>query len=103
RCGAPRPPPAAGAPPPRGGGGGGGGGGGRAARTALTICSGLIGVVLNSAPNGDSASQIALAIAAGGATAPPSPTPLTPTGLSGDGECWWTIAMSGMSLAVGTR
>src|SRR5262249_50334365 len=72
-------------------------------RSALMICSGLTGVALNSTPNGDSASQIALAIAAGGATAPPSPTPLTPSGLSGDGVCWCAIAMSGTSLAVGTR
>jgi len=40
-------------------------------RIAWTICSGLIGVALNSAPNGESASQMALAMAAGGATAPP--------------------------------
>ena len=37
----------------------------------------------------------ALAIAAGGATAPPSPTPLTPSGLSGEGECWWIIRIAG--------
>src|SRR5215472_14666594 len=73
-----------------------------AERIASTICSGLIGVALNSAPNGASASAMALAIAAGGATAPPSPTPLTPSGLSGEGECWWISAMSGTSQAVGT-
>jgi len=75
---------------------------GGAERTALTICSGLIGVALNSAPKGASASLTALAIAAGGATAPPSPTPLTPSGFSDDGECWWTSTISGMSPAVGT-
>ena len=53
-----------------------------------TSCSGLIGVVFTSMSNGAKASQTALAMAAGGATAPPSPTPLTPSGLSGDGECW---------------
>jgi hypothetical protein len=44
-------------------------------RTASTICSGSIGVMLNSAPNGANASATTLAIADGGATAPPSPTP----------------------------
>jgi hypothetical protein len=39
-------------------------------RAASTICSGLIGVALNSAPKGARASPTALAIAAGGATAP---------------------------------
>jgi len=57
-------------------------------RVARTSCSGLIGVVFTSTPNGAKASQTALAMAAGGATAPPSPTPFTPSGLSGDGECW---------------
>ena len=55
---------------------------------ALISCCGLIGVAFTSTPNGARASQTALAMAAGGATAPPSPTPLTPSGLSGDGECW---------------
>ena len=45
-------------------------------------------MTLNSARNGASASATALAIATGGAIAPPSPRPLTPSGLSGDGECW---------------
>src|SRR5262249_1470206 len=69
----------------------------------VTICSGRTGVVLNSAPNGANASQTAFAIATGGAIAPPSPKPLTPSGLSGEGECRWTRAMSGTSLAVGAR
>src|SRR5260370_28960410 len=76
--------------------------GGCVERTAATIWSGLIGVALSSTAKGARASQTALAIAAGGATAPPSPTPLTPSGLSGEGECWWIIIRSGTSVAVGT-
>ena len=74
---------------------------GRAMRAALTMCSGLIGVALNSTPNSESASETAFAMAAGGATAPPSPTPLTPSGLSGDGDSWWSSCMLGLSLARG--
>src|SRR5262249_8801982 len=56
--------------------------------TASRICCDVIGVRLNSTLNGRSASEIAFASAAGGPIGPPSPTPLTPNGLSGDGECW---------------
>jgi hypothetical protein len=59
-----------------------------APRTASRMCCGVIGVRLNSTLNGRSASEIAFARAAGGPIGPPSPTPLTPNGLSGDGECW---------------
>src|SRR5580704_4733744 len=56
-------------------------------RKARTSCSGRTGVALTSIPNGANASHTALATAAGGATAPPSPTPLTPSGFNGEGEC----------------
>jgi hypothetical protein len=39
---------------------------------------GVIGETSSSAPNGRNASFTALAMAAGGAIAPPSPMPLTP-------------------------
>src|SRR5260221_108849 len=58
-----------------------------AASPALAICSGRTGVELNSILNGASASDTALAITTGGEIALPSPTPLTPSGLSGEGEC----------------
>ena len=45
---------------------------------AVKIRRGVIGESSNSAPNGRKASLTALAIAAGGAMAPPSPMPLTP-------------------------
>jgi len=45
---------------------------------ALTMRCGVIGDTSNSAPSGRSASFTALAMAAGGAMAPPSPMPLTP-------------------------
>ena len=35
-------------------------------------------------------------------TAPPSPTPLTPSGLSGEGACWCAILIGGISLAIGS-
>ncbi|MHC2384540.1 hypothetical protein ACVIU7_000212 [Bradyrhizobium liaoningense] len=50
----------------------------RAASTAATIRCGVIGDCISSTPSGRSASLTALAIAAGGAIAPPSPMPLTP-------------------------
>ena len=50
----------------------------RAARIASTTRRGVIGECINSTPSGRSASLTALAIAAGGAMAPPSPMPLTP-------------------------
>ena len=45
---------------------------------ACRMRRGVIGDTSNSAPSGRSASFTALAIAAGGAMAPPSPMPLTP-------------------------
>src|SRR5438128_12686258 len=57
------------------------------ASPALAICSGRTGVELNSILKGASASDTALAITTGGEIALPSPTPLTPSGLSGEGEC----------------
>ncbi|MEY9726030.1 hypothetical protein ABIA07_001931 [Bradyrhizobium yuanmingense] len=50
----------------------------RAASTAATIRCGVIGDCISSTPSGRSASLTALAIAAGGAIAPPSPMPFTP-------------------------
>ena len=50
----------------------------RAASTASTRRRGEIGECSTSTPSGRKASLTALAIAAGGAIAPPSPIPLTP-------------------------
>src|ERR1700690_1007592 len=50
----------------------------RAASTASTMRRGEIGECRSSTPSGRSASFTALAMAAGGAIAPPSPMPLTP-------------------------
>src|SRR5262249_45036649 len=61
------------------------------------------GVRVTLAPNAASASSTALAMAAGGEMAPPSPMPLTPSGLRGDGYSRCTVSMSGSSIAVGTR
>src|SRR2546425_155154 len=52
---------------------------------------------------GASASSTALAMAAGGEMAPPSPIPLMPRGLRGDGYSRCTVSMAGSSMAVGTR
>ena len=49
----------------------------RAARIASTTRHGVIGDCINSTPSGRSASLTALAIAAGGAMAPPSPMPFS--------------------------
>src|ERR1700722_18559944 len=69
---------------------------------ALANAAGSSGVALTSTPNGANASHTALDTATGGATAPPSPTPFTPRGLSGDGECMCTIRIGGMSAATGS-
>ena len=42
-------------------------------------------------PNGARASSMALASAAGGEIAPPSPTPFSPSGLRGDGHSRWMV------------
>src|SRR5271165_5614600 len=70
-------------------------------RIASRMRSGLSGSRLGSTLKGESASATALAMATGGAIAPPSPTPLTPSGLSGEGEWRWMSAMAGISHAVG--
>ena len=54
-------------------------------------------------PNGASASSTALAMAAGGEIAPPSPMPLRPSGFRGDGYSRCTVSIGGSSIAVGTR
>src|SRR6185369_15004564 len=59
------------------------------------------GVRVTRTLKGASASSTALAMAAGGEMAPPSPTPLTPSGLRGDGYSRCTVSMSGSSIAVG--
>ncbi len=48
---------------------------------------GVIGVSFTSAPTRLRASRTALAIAAGGATAPPSPMPFMPYSVCGVGVC----------------
>jgi hypothetical protein len=45
----------------------------------------------------------ALAIAAGTAIVPASPTPLTPSALLGDGVSMWMSSGSGTSVAYGMR
>ncbi len=73
-----------------------------ASKAARTSCQ-RIGRVLNSTPKGFSASVTALAITTGGAIAPPSPSPLTPSAFSGVGVSMWTTSIGGVSAAVGSR
>src|SRR5688572_32704960 len=54
-------------------------------QTCALPISGLTGVSVIFTPKGWSASSMALAIAAGGEMAPPSPSLLMPSGLRGDG------------------
>src|SRR5437588_825689 len=54
-------------------------------------------------PYGASASSTALATAAGPGIAPPSPTPLAPSGVTGEGCSRRPTSMSGTSRAVGFR
>src|SRR5919201_1334218 len=64
----------------------------------LTL-SGVIGSWLTGAAR---ASARALAIAGTAPMVPPSPMPLTPSGLWGAGDSRWTISMVGMSARPGT-
>ena len=75
----------------------------RGRSTRLRTAAGISGVRVILAPNGARASSTALAIAAGGEIAPPSPMPFTPSGLRGDGYSRWIVSISGRSVAVGTR
>src|SRR2546429_1747247 len=54
-------------------------------------------------PNGDSAFSIAETIAPGAGTQPDSPTPLTPSGLSGEGNCANFTSTFGTSVAPANR
>ena len=54
-------------------------------------------------PSGFNASSTADAITCGTAMVPASPTPLIPSGLSGDGVCMWIISTAGTSVAKGIR
>lgn len=53
--------------------------------------------------SGRSASSIAEAITCATGIVPASPTPLMPSGLSGDGVSWCRISMFGISVAYGMR
>ena len=64
---------------------------------------GVIGVSLISTPIGFKASRMALAMAAGGEMAPPSPMPFMPYSVCSVGVVMWAILMSGMSGAAGIR
>src|SRR4051794_40263430 len=59
------------------------------------------GVRRTSTPSGASASSTAAARTAGGASVPPSPSPFTPSGLSGEGVSRCACRTSGMSVARG--
>ena len=52
---------------------------------------------------GRRASQTALAMTTGGAMAPPSPRPFTPSSFRGDGDSRWATCVGGISEAVGIR
>jgi hypothetical protein len=42
-------------------------------------------------------------IAAAAGIVPTSPAPFTPSGLSGDGDCLYSVSNRGTSVAVGNR
>src|SRR5690606_1581182 len=74
-----------------------------AAGTAATIRSGVIGTSSTNTPSGRSASLTALATAVGAMSRPPSPAPLTPYSVNGEGVSWCSSTMSGTSCIVGSR
>src|ERR1700676_4496231 len=73
----------------------------RAAAMAASKRRGLTGQLVTSAPSGRKASLIPLRIAAGGPMVPPSPMPLTPNSVFGEGEVVWIISTAGISPAPG--
>src|SRR5262249_18338682 len=75
----------------------------RALSMRLSTADGPSGARVTRTSNGRSASSTALAIAAGGEIAPPSPMPLMPSGFRGDGYSRCTVSIAGNSLAVGIR
>ena len=52
-------------------------------------------------PSGASASDRALAIAAGAPIVPPSPMPRKPPSVDGDSASRWTVSIGGISPAAG--
>src|SRR5262249_13323657 len=74
-----------------------------ASRRADRMRSGVIGSSVMRTPSGARASLTAALIAAGAIIRPPSPPPLTPGGVYGDGVATCPIASSGTSIADGIR
>src|SRR5262252_5404493 len=75
----------------------------RASSIKRSTVDGPSGARVTRTSNGRSASSTALAIAAGGEIAPPSPMPLMPSGFRGDGNSRCTVSIAGSSLAVGIK
>src|SRR5439155_23954517 len=73
-----------------------------AARISPRTRDGVNGPLRTTTPRPASASSTAFAIAAGGPIAPPSPSPFTPSGFSGDGTFACASRNSGISPAVGS-
>src|SRR5712692_1589869 len=75
----------------------------RAVWIDLKTRSGESGSESTETPRGASASDTALARAGSGAMAPPSPMPLIPPTVKGDGVSMWCTSMAGTSVALGSR
>src|SRR4029450_4284243 len=76
---------------------------GGAGSSAEMIAASLAGVRGRSTDWTPSASATALARQTGVDMQLPSPTPLAPNGVNGDGLSMWSIVRSGTSVAVGSR
>src|SRR3989338_2109815 len=74
-----------------------------ASRSSFLTFSGLNGTYFTVTLKGASASSTAPANAAADGIVPPSPTPFTPSGLSGQTTSIWAIFAVGTSFAVGRR
>ncbi len=77
-----------------------GGAGGSSRSISAARRAGVIGKAMSATP---SASATALARQTGVLMQLPSPTPLAPSGVTGDSVSRWRISGSGTSQAVGTR
>ena len=67
------------------------------------MSAGVIGVRVMRTLYGESASSIAETTAAAIGTTPHSPTPFTPSGLSGVGDSRWPSSTGGISVALTSR
>src|SRR5205814_340993 len=69
---------------------------------SFQIFSGVSGMSMCRTPSRDKASTTELTTAGEQPIVPASPTPLTPSGFTGDGVVVWSVSIQGIMWALGT-